>query len=55
MSEEAKRATVEIVFGISPEDAARMVANSQTNTNGNQQQQTDQGQGQQSQNTQGGA
>lgn len=54
MSEDAKRATVEIIFGIAPADAARMVADSQTNTDGNQQQQTDQGQGQQSQGTQGG-
>jgi hypothetical protein len=50
MSEDAKRATVEIVFGIAPDDAARMVVESQTNTNGNQQQQT--GQGQQNQSTQ---
>lgn len=51
MSEEAKRATVEIVFGIAPEDSARMVVESeQINSNGNEQQQT--GQGQQSQSTQ---
>lgn len=56
MSEEAKRATVEIVFGIAPADAARMATDSpqQTNTNetGNQ---TGQGTGQQSQSAQGGA
>lgn len=55
MSEDAKRATVEIIFGIAPADAARMVADSQTNTDGNQQQQTEQGQGQQGQSTQGGS
>lgn len=54
MSEEAKRATVEIVFGIQPADAARMVAESQNNSNGNQQQ-TGQGQGQQSQSAEGSA
>jgi phage portal protein BeeE len=52
MSEEAKRATVEIVFGIQPADAARMVVDSQTNSNGNQQQTS---QGQQSQSAEGGA
>ena len=57
MSEDAKRATVEIIFGIAPADAARMVVESENNSNGNEQQQTGQGsgQGQQSQSAQGGA
>jgi hypothetical protein len=55
MSEDAKRATVEIVFGIPSADAARMVADSdQTNNNGNEQQ-TQGTEGQQSQSSEGGS